>query len=73
MSNRKRLAPNMVKKTMTTDPEGITITPPAAEGPTRKHYVGADHAPTEEEALEMGRALFDAIQVDVAKNARAVQ
>lgn len=35
-----------------------------------QHFVGSDHAPTEEEALEMGRALFDAIATDQAKAAR---
>jgi hypothetical protein len=35
-----------------------------------KHFVGADHKPTEEEALEMGRALYDAIVTEQAKLAR---
>lgn len=35
-----------------------------------KHYVGSDHAPTEEEALEMGRALYDSIVTEIAKKAR---
>jgi hypothetical protein len=35
-----------------------------------KHFVGSDHAPTEAEALAMGRALFDSITTEQAKNAR---
>lgn len=35
-----------------------------------QHFVGSDHAPTEEEALEMGRALFDSIAKEQAEIAR---
>lgn len=35
-----------------------------------KHFVGADHEITEEEALAMGRALFDAIASQQAEAAR---
>ena len=59
-------------KDRTTMKEGeVTITPPATPGPTRKFYVGADHAPTHEEALEMGRALFDQIAAQRVKDTRA--
>lgn len=47
----------------------VTVTLPD-EPATNKHYVGIDHEPTEEEALAMGYALFDAIASEQAKNAR---
>lgn len=53
----------------TMGPDQVTVTPPDTVG-TSKHFVGSDHAPTEEEALEMGRALFDAIASERARNAR---
>jgi hypothetical protein len=56
----------------TTMKEGeVRITPPPTPGPTRKFYVGADHAPTREEALEMGRALFDQIAAQRVRDTHA--
>lgn len=55
-------------------PLGITIEENGGEKtPLMKHYVGSDHAPTVEEALEMGRALFDSIVTEVAENAREAE
>lgn len=68
MSNRKKVSPGYRDRTTMKRGE-VTITPPANPG-TQKHFVGSDHAPTEEEALEMGRALFDAISEEQARNAR---
>lgn len=52
--------------------QGITIkrsgTP--AEPQHTKHFVGADHELTEDEALELGRKLFDSIATEQAKIAR---
>lgn len=74
MSNAKRTSPGFRARTTTTGPTGITITPPTSVGATPvKHFVGADHAPTEEEALEMGRALFDQIAKQQASDARATR
>lgn len=69
MSKKKKGDPSKGFTERTTMGPGVTITPPA-DPPTLKHYVGSDHAPTEEEALEMGRALFDAIASEQARNAR---
>lgn len=56
------------------DGEGVTVTPgPAPAQPEHsKHFVGTrrGHEITEEEALEMGRALFDAIASEQARKAR---
>lgn len=50
----------------------IKRTGKAAEPEHTKHFVGVEpgHEITEEEALEMGRALFDAITTEQAKVAR---
>jgi hypothetical protein len=73
MSNRRKPSADFIKRT-TAVAEGVTITPPDGTPPEtkrdRKHYVGIDHAPTEEEALAMGRALFDAIASERTKDAR---
>lgn len=49
----------------------VEIGPASPEGDGQKFYVGIDHEPTEEEALEMGRHLYDAIQTDRADRARS--
>lgn len=35
----------------------------------RKHYAAIDHAPSEEEALQMGRAIFDSLNGQPGKDA----
>jgi hypothetical protein len=74
MSNKKKPSRGFQERT-TMAPEGVTITRPLRNTPKpppdpTKHFVGADHKPTEEEALEMGRKLYDAIQVQLSKRAR---
>lgn len=55
-------------------PGEVTITPPekpeTPEQPTKFYVGGLDHEPTEEEALQMGLALFDAIASQQAREAR---
>lgn len=69
MAKKKAPSKGFTERTTTKSGAGVTITPPA-DPKTLKHFVGSDHAPTEEEALEMGRALFDAIAAERARNAR---
>lgn len=51
------------------DGKGVTIRR-TGEPKHTKHFVGADHELTEEEALELGRKLFDSIATEQAKIAR---
>lgn len=75
MSNRKRQISQELADRTTTNGEGVKITPPTSDPEIKrdqKHYVGFPNGiPSEEEALNMGRALFDAIAKEQAKNARA--
>jgi hypothetical protein len=52
------------------DGQGITVKRTGKPAEHTRHFVGADHLITEAEALEMGRALFDAIASEQAKVAR---
>lgn len=68
MAKQKKSGGGFTERT-TMGPGQVQIVRADAPG-TGKYFVGSDHAPTEEEALEMGRALFDAIASEQTRNAR---
>jgi hypothetical protein len=71
VGNRKKPAQGFQERTTMMSPLGITIEENGGpKTPLTKHHVGSDHAPTVAEALDMGRALFDAIATEQAKAAR---
>lgn len=77
MSNKKKpkkpLSAGYRARITQTSGEGITVTPGPTDQPEHsKHFLAVPkgHRLTEDEALEMGRALYDAINTERARKAR---